>query len=67
MKDIDENSKYKHIYHLTRFVIFDFADEVQKKKMMDEGTIRTDDGFDRDSNTIIVTVCSWLTDIHQQK
>ena len=65
LKDIDEKSKYKSIYRLTRFVIFDFADEVQKKKMMDEGTIKTDEGFDRDSNTIIVTVCSWLTDIHQ--
>jgi hypothetical protein len=67
LKNIDKNTEYKYIYRLTEYVEYDLADDEQKKKLEEEG-IKIDDGFlRRDSTNIMVTVCSWLTDMHRQK
>ncbi len=69
LKDIDigKKSKYKYIYRLTQYINFDLADEVQKKKLIDEENIVLDDGLDSyDSTGIMFTVCCWFSDINQR-
>ncbi len=67
LKDIDKNTEYNYIYYLTKYVIFDLADDEQRKKMIDGKEISVDDEFGRTSKNIIVRVCSWLTNIQRER
>jgi hypothetical protein len=67
LKDIEKNMGYNHIYHLKKHLIFDLANDEQRNKMLEDKEIIVDDPYGRASENIIVTVCSWLTDINRQR
>ena len=67
LKDIDNNGDYSYIYTLTRHVIYDLANDEQKKKMMEAEAESFVVGFGRDPKGVMVTVCSWLIDIDRIK
>ena len=66
LKDIDINTEYRCIYYLTRHVVFDLADDEQRKEMLEKKEVFDGDVYGRVSKNIMVKVCSWLTDIHRQ-
>ncbi len=68
LKDIGEKTEYRHIYRLTKHLIFELANDEQREKMMKNREITFDDPYyGCSSDNIIVTVCSWLTNINLQK
>ena len=64
---IDGNSESTHIYDLTQSVIFDLANDEQRKKMIAAREIFPDDGFGRTSSHVMRKVCGWLSEINRQE
>lgn len=65
LKDIGEDSEYTQIYHLTRYVIFDLSKKTRKEEMIKNGLIPAERL--RLDSKIMVTVCSWLSELSSQK
>lgn len=61
----DDNTEYQYLSFLKKYIVFDLADDEEKKNMIAEDKTLAGD-FGRSQKDVMRTVCGWMADIHRQ-